>query len=153
MSRCEGAGPAALLLSLALAACSSTSSSMKEPADATSAPPGPCEGMAFDDRSAAGADRTVSFGGAGGSDAFSYAPMCMQVAAGQKVTFSGDFSVHPLAAGLAPGQTGTATSGNPIPDTSSGTSPVTATFAASGTFPYFCRHHYAAGMIGEVVVK
>src|SRR5687768_6914880 len=44
-------------------------------------------------------DRTIRFGGDIGN---AYTPRCMMVGLGQDVTFSGDFSVHPLTPGAAP---------------------------------------------------
>lgn len=154
MSRCSAAKIAvACAAVLLLGACSSATQGMKEPGDAAlSIVGGPCGGMPLDDRSAPSSDRTVSFGGAGTSGPFSYAPMCMRVAKGQTVTFSGDFSVHPLQPGLAPGLRGTATANSPIRATTSGQQPASVTFASPGTFPYFCAQHYAGGMVGAVEV-
>jgi plastocyanin len=109
-----------------------------------------CAEANFIDRTAAAADRTVSFGT--GANAFSYGPKCLTVAAGQTVTFMGDLAVHPLAPGTSPSAVDAGTTGNPIPRTSTGAM-VRVTFASAGTFPYFCEFHYAGGMVGVVRVR
>jgi plastocyanin len=112
-----------------------------------------CTVQRFVDRSAAGADRTVSFGGGSDPDnEFSYAPACLVVAAGQSVTFVGNFSIHPLRAGDGPDEPMAGTPGNPIPATTAGTS-VTVPFPSAGTYPYYCNMHYASGMAGVVHVR
>lgn len=95
---------------------------------------------------------TVSFGGQDGSPLFGYSPPCLHVAPGATVTFSGDFSVHPLASGTSPTDRAAGSPNNPIPETVSGSS-LTVTFPAAGTYPYFCEMHYAAGMAGVVRVE
>jgi len=47
----------------------------------------------FTDATAAGAARTINFGGGLGN---AYSPQCLAIAAGQQVTFIGTFSAHPL---------------------------------------------------------
>ena len=94
---------------------------------------------------------TVSFGGAGGSPLFGYAPPCLRVAAGASVTFAGDFSVHPLSPGTSPTTTTAGSANNPIARTETGTS-LAVTFPTAGVYPYFCEMHYAAGMAGVVLV-
>ncbi len=114
------------------------------------APNDTCGAATFEDRSAPGADRNVGFGGESGSGPFSYAPRCLRIAPGETVTFVGDFSVHPLAPGTAPG---TERSDNPIPRVGSGTTPTPVSFPAAGRYPYYCTQHYAAGMAGVVEVS
>jgi plastocyanin len=75
---------------------------------------------------------TITFPAGGG---FSYAPSCLKVPAGTTVTFSGDFSSHPLK----PSTRGDATS-NPITSKSSGSS-ATFTFSTRGFYPYYCGYH------------
>jgi plastocyanin len=79
-----------------------------------------CTAEMFVDRSANGADRTIGFGGEGNSLGFSFAPMCMTIAAGQSVTWVGAFATHPLTPGV-PGDARAGAAGNPIRVTMSGT--------------------------------
>ncbi len=109
-----------------------------------------CPDTAFVDRSAAGADRTVSFGT--GAAAFAYAPRCITVAAGQAVTFRGDFAVHPLSPGTSPSARDAGVGANPITRRDTGNE-AQVTFASAGTYPYFCEYHYAGGMAGVVRVR
>jgi plastocyanin len=110
-----------------------------------------CTAEMFVDRSADGADRSVGFGGEGGSGGFSFAPKCIAIAAGQSVTFNGAFSSHPLTRG-APGDLAAGAAGNPIPTTSTGTT-VTVAFPRAGTYPYVCGMHAFLGMNGVVLVR
>jgi plastocyanin len=116
-----------------------------------------CAPSQFIDRSAAGASRTVGFGGASGSTLFSYSPACITIAAGQSVTFSGGgssgFGAHPLAPG-ALGAPTAGSAGNPIQRTTDGNlRETTVVFNVAGTFPYICETHAAAGMVGVVRVQ
>jgi plastocyanin len=133
-------------LALPLVGCSSSMAQM----DAGQTMPGPCP--AFEDHSTATANRTVDFGGQGTSGPFAYSPMCMQIAKGQSVTFSGDFSVHPLEPGVPPGAPSTGSPNNPI-HAGSGNSGIAIPFASAGRYPYYCSQHYAAGMVGEIEVR
>jgi plastocyanin len=116
-----------------------------------------CPASAFVDRSAAGAARTIGYGGAAGSALFTYAPRCITIAAGQTVTFTGgttsSFGVHPLAPGVLDSpRAGSAN--NPIPRTTDGnTRDLTVTFPTAGTYPYICEAHAAGGMTGVVRVQ
>jgi plastocyanin len=107
-----------------------------------------CDDGSFMDRSAAGASRTVMFGGGLGTI---YSPKCILIAQGQMVTFSGDFSMHSLRAGTTTNQNA-GTPGNPITATMSGTS-ASFTFNSVGTFPFICLNHGAMGMGGVVRVR
>jgi plastocyanin len=109
-----------------------------------------CTQESFVDRSASGAARTITFGGA----MFVFDPKCMTITAGQTVTFTGNFSFHPLTPGInpTPGGLTAGTPGNPIPATSSGNT-VSVSFPRAGTFPYFCALHLSNGMAGVIVVK
>jgi plastocyanin len=68
-----------------------------------------------------------------------YSPACVKIKAGSKVTWNGDFSMHPL--------TGSA----PIMDTMSGMS-ASFTFPTAGTFAFNCQFH-ATIMLGAVIVE
>ncbi|MBK8694737.1 MAG: hypothetical protein IPN17_21270 [Deltaproteobacteria bacterium] len=116
-----------------------------------------CSSSQFVDRTAAGAARTIGYGGASGSTLFTYSPRCITIAAGQSVTFSGgatsSFGVHPLSPGaLNSPRAGTA--GNPIQRLTDGNMrEVTVTFPSAGTFPYICEAHASTGMTGVVRVQ
>lgn len=116
-----------------------------------------CASSQFVDRTAAGASRTVGYGGASGSALFTYSPRCITIAAGQSVTFTGgttsSFGVHPLSPGvLNSPRAGTA--GNPIPRVTDGNMrDVTVTFPSAGTFPFICEAHASTGMTGVVRVQ
>jgi plastocyanin len=92
-----------------------------------------------------GAD-VVTFG-----PSFAYTPQCLHIAAGDQVTFRGDFSTHPLHASSR------GTPINPIPST--GSPPPTeqlVTFPSAGFFPYYCAVHGAddgSSMAGVVWVE
>jgi plastocyanin len=118
--------------------------------DAMPDAPGPptindCTEQAALDRTAAGADRSVSFPG------FAYTPKCMKVRVGQTVTWTGDFGFHPLRGGLVVNGVRTPQAGNPIPATSSGAS-VAVTFNTAGGWGYYCNVHFAGGMRGAIFV-
>ncbi len=95
---------------------------------------------------------TVSFGGQASSPLFGYAPKCVRITAGESVTFTGDFSVHPVSPGTSPTATTAGSASNPIPLQQTGSS-LSVTFPEAGTYPYFCQVHYAAGMSGVVLVQ
>jgi plastocyanin len=81
----------------------------------------------------------ISFGGALGN---AYAPRCLQLQAGQRVTFSGDFSLHPLRQACGPAAV-IDDFGGPF------------TFAAAGTYGYYCSTHGnsdGTGMAGAILV-
>jgi plastocyanin len=116
-----------------------------------------CATAQFVDRTAAGASRTIGYGGAAGSTLFGYSPQCITIAAGQTVTFTGgassSFGLHPLSPGVLDSpRAGSAN--NPIPRTTDGnTRDLTVTFPTAGTFPYICEAHAAGGMTGVVQVR
>lgn len=85
------------------------------------------------------ADATAS-GGAITWD-FNVSPKCVQIKAGQTVTWTGDFGVHPMSAfnGDAP---------NPITNGSGGTAKIT--FPSAGTFGFHCLNH--PSMLGAIQV-
>ncbi len=90
---------------------------------------------------------TIMFGGSLGMN---FSPKCLKVSAGAMVTVSGMFSAHPLAKSTR------GTAGNPIQDTSTGTSAMVM-FSSPGFFPYRCTKHSTAddgdGMSGVVWVQ
>lgn len=94
------------------------------------APP-PCTGFpanctVFDDRTAGGASRTVTF------DSNGYVPKCMRVTASQDVTFSGTFVLHPLQQTCGPS--------NRQMTTTNGLTKVVR-FPDFGTYGYRCANH------------
>ena len=113
-------------------------------------PPGSlngCTAGSYLDATAAGASRTVTF------TFFKYSPACLTIAAGQSVTFSGDFYSHPLRAGVAPSAGGAAgPSANPIASVGGG-STASFTFAQPGIYPYYCAAHENIGMYGVIQVR
>jgi plastocyanin len=91
----------------------------------------------FVDRSAAGASRTITW-----DFAVSTAPeRCMTVKAGQKVTFTGSFSTHPLLSGDGDKP-------NPIATLDIATGEVT--YPKAGIFGFICGNH--PSMIGAIKV-
>lgn len=103
--------------------------------DASVEPVNACK--TFVDRTDAGASRTItwdfSISGA--------AERCMKIQVGQTVTWSGDFTAHPLVpqGGDTP---------NPVSGVDTATGQVT--FAKAGTFGYACSFHPA--MVGAIQV-
>jgi plastocyanin len=82
---------------------------------------------------------------------YAYSTPCIRVSAGTAVSWSGNFSAHPLVAFSSLG-----TLPNPIPSTSSGTT-ASVTLSANGGFGYRCGFHgaeaeAAGGMCGAVFV-
>ena len=113
-----------------------------------------CTDAMFLDRTGGSSSRVVGFGGSNGSGVFTYSPRCITIAAGQTVTFTGDFSAHPLSPGTGPMATDAGTAGTPIPRQDNNTVPmVTVNFPTVGDYPYFCVSHYAAGMVGVIHVR
>jgi plastocyanin len=81
---------------------------------------------------------TVNFGLIDGG--FNYSPKCLKVSAGSSVTFSGDFSSHPLEPSALRGTL----TGNPITSTSAvadGGTTKTFAFPTPGFYAYFCQFH------------
>ncbi len=75
---------------------------------------------------------------------FAYTPRCAQVTANTPVTFSGDFSVHPLSQTCGPVDA--------IPHTTGG-GPLTVTFTNTGLYGYQCDAHHATNdMVGAIQV-
>jgi plastocyanin len=69
----------------------------------------------------------------------SYVPRCARINAGQTVTWDGNFSSHPLRGGYYKG--GGPQPGNPIPDVSSGSTPVEVAFPDAGAWGFYCQVH------------
>jgi plastocyanin len=96
-----------------------------------------CSAADYVDRTGASADRTVTWG-------FNQTPKCMKIAAGQTVTFNGDFTTHPLVekGGDTP---------NPFssPQGSGGTR--TVAFPNAGDYGYECAIHPT--ILGAVLVQ
>jgi plastocyanin len=86
----------------------------------------PANCTTFDDRTAAGASRTVTF------DSNGYSPKCMRVTTTQDVTFSGNFSLHPLRQVCGPREF------TLNPNFGSSRS---ARFSSFGTYGYECANH------------
>jgi plastocyanin len=78
-----------------------------------------------------------------------YKPACIKIKTGTMVTWSGDFSSHPLTPGINGVED---TTGTPIMATMTGMS-ASFTFPNAGTFPYYCAVHFSFGMEGAVFVQ
>jgi plastocyanin len=106
-----------------------------------------CEGK-FEDRSDAAADRTIeAFGVA-------WKPPCMEIAAGQTITWAVDFTTHPLHRGTRADENA-GSADNPIPNSDSGSN-AAVTFPTPGLYPFYCVYHATPdgkGMVGLVRVK
>jgi plastocyanin len=71
---------------------------------------------------------------------FNYSPKCLKVSAGTGVTFSGDFSSHPLEPSALRGTL----TGNPITSTTAvpdGGTTKSFAFPTPGFYAYFCQFH------------
>ncbi|HVK68827.1 MAG TPA: plastocyanin/azurin family copper-binding protein, partial [Polyangium sp.] len=88
---------------------------------------------------------TVTFSG------LSYNPKCIKVKAGTVVTFSGNFTNHPLQGGVVNGAAVPAASGPFVPVTNSGNTK-DFTLSTPGTYPFYCVPHATLGMNGAVFV-
>lgn len=73
---------------------------------------------------------------------------CTIVSAGTTVTWTGDFSLHPLTGGVTP----TVDPSSAISMATPSGNELAVTFASAGTFPYFCTVHNA-GMQGVIYVE
>jgi plastocyanin len=85
------------------------------------------------------------------SGALKYAPACIIVSQNTAVTFTGNFSLHPLRPGEVIGGVAIP-QGSLILPTSTGTS---ATFfmEGKGTYPYYCLAHFTSDMFGAIFVQ
>ena len=81
-----------------------------------------------------------------------YDPPCLVIRVGQTVTFTGNFSVHPLAPGVAPRRSGTGATPSPIEMRSEGTV-YRVQFPTPGDYPYYCVYHAGGGMYGVIRVS
>jgi plastocyanin len=99
------------------------------------------------------ANVSIAFGGTNG---LKYVPNCIKVTSGTKVTFNGNFTVHPLQAGVIANGTATpATTGTPLPTTALNTG-TTAMFTIqpAGTYGYYCTvHGVTQGMDGAIIAQ
>jgi plastocyanin len=106
-----------------------------------------CEGK-FEDRSDPGAERTIeAFGVA-------WKPPCIEIAAGQTITWAVDFTTHPLHRGTRADENA-GSADNPIPNSDSGSN-AAVTFPTPGLYPFYCVYHATPdgkGMVGLVRVK
>jgi plastocyanin len=101
------------------------------------------------DRTAVLASRAIT---AVFNNGFRYSPPCMRILTNQSVMFSMSFVSHPLRDGVLSGVTITPQAGNPIVDTSAGSS-VSFTFPTTGEFPFVCNVHGPNGnMFGSITV-
>jgi plastocyanin len=90
-----------------------------------------------------GATALITFGGTLGD---TYSPACFQVHSGQRVTFMGDFSAHPLSQSCGPSAV--------IPAPPTGNS-ATFSFCPPGLYGFYCLNHGSpsgAGMAGAILV-
>lgn len=95
-------------------------------------------------------DVTVQFGV--GVDIFDYAPECIVVTPGTRVTFSGSFATHPLVGGEIVGDAKEPDPASPFGRTDSG-SMRTFELDTPGTHGYYCdAHGVALHMWGAVIV-
>jgi plastocyanin len=95
----------------------------------------------FTDSATVASTRTIEFGVAGGRR---YSPKCLQVTAGQAVTWRGDFTRHPLIESCGPDAV--------IADGSGGTASAT---LSAGLYGYYCGNHGSprgTGMAGAILV-
>ncbi len=76
---------------------------------------------------------------------------CVTISTGQEVMFMWDFSMHPLAAGVAPGHPGMGTTPTPIQPQTTGML-YTVAFPSEGNYPFYCTTHFHSGMMGVVRV-
>jgi plastocyanin len=97
------------------------------------------------DLTSPGADRTIAAVG------FAYAPGCIRIDPGQSVTFTSDFSFHPLRGGTVSAGVIQPQAGNPVPATDVGAS-IQVVFPTAGDFGFACGRHVASGMMGAVFV-
>lgn len=81
-----------------------------------------------------------------------YSPNCIKIKAGSTVTFSSDFSVHPLVGGEFANGMKMPDANSPIQSTTSGTT-ATFTFPDAGAFGFYCDFHVGSGMKGAVFVE
>lgn len=104
----------------------------------------------FKDRSADSALRVVTFGGTIG---LNYSPSCMEIAAGQSVSFQGVFGTHPLSPGSGPTATKDGSPNNPITTPAADATEISFTFPTPGQYPYYCAQHVGGGMVGVIKVR
>lgn len=124
---------------------SSSSASSSSSSSGGSEPIHGCDVAAATDETASAAV-TITFAGT------AYTPKCVRVKAGTQVTFSGDFTLHPLVGGEVKAGTKTPDAMSPIQETSTGMSAMF-TLSTPGTYPYYCDVHAIVGMVGVIFVE
>ena len=87
-----------------------------------------------------------------------YTPSCLLIAPGTSVTFTMDFTLHPLRAGTIVNGVATEDPLSPIQATGPGAPPpppsVTFTFPDAGDYPFYCNvHGTETGMMGAIRVQ
>jgi plastocyanin len=137
----------ASLASFLVTGCSSSSSSSGSTTGGGTAEVNSCTQAAATDMTSM-TKVTIDFGGT----ADTYRPNCVEVATGTAVTWSGDFSVHPLMGGTVSGSAPTVDATSPITEAKASGMSATVTFNTAGTFPYYCAVHFGIGMEGAIFV-
>ena len=92
----------------------------------------------------------IAFGGDLGTV---YDPRCVKVAAGGTVTWTGDFSIHPIVGGAIENGQKAPDPSSPIEVPAAGAMELQVTFAQAGTYPFYCDPHGTFGMNGAVLVE
>jgi plastocyanin len=106
-----------------------------------------CDSITALDKTAS-ATTTVTF-----SDLLVYDPACIRIKAGSSVTWSGNFTLHPLEGGTVSGAAKSPDPASPIKLTTvADAGSVTFGFPAAGNFGYYCTVHWGIGMKGAVFV-
>jgi len=75
-----------------------------------------------------------------------YSTRCSRVNPGTMISFSGDFSSHPLRGGQIIDGTEVPDFGSPIPSVSVGTTTASFLIAPAGVYGFYCAYH---GLFGE----
>ena len=82
-----------------------------------------------------------------------FTPSCVKIKPGRTVRWSGEFTFHPLRAGLIVGAVPQNQPNNPIPDLDAGTNSGQITFDDPGAWGFYCNFHFASdAMKGAVFV-
>jgi plastocyanin len=94
------------------------------------------------------AEVTIEFGNTLGHK---YAPRCLRISAGTRITFSGNLLQHPLVGGTVREGVRSPDRMSPIPNTMNGSS-VAFELAEVGEYPFYCDTHTDLGMYGAIFV-
>lgn len=82
-----------------------------------------------------------------------YDPPCVKIKPGRTVRWLGDFTFHPLRAGLVAGNQTQPQPGNPIPAVDAGTDSGQISFPQAGVWGFYCNFHWSTdAMFGAVIV-